>query len=145
MPTLELTQGLARTNTVYYMSIHPSRAVPMKCNLVLMLREFKMHLFVLHMARRSLQHTMYAPSSIQMFWYKFARFFKSNHCWNLRGQLLSPLGRATAHPISNTPVLQSPGMPVYFGVTSSIVTWFLMIYQCQKMFAECMICSLLHR
>ena len=146
MPTLEPSLGLARTNTVYYMSIRPPPAVPMKCNLVLMLREFKMHLFVLqHMARRSLQHVTYAPASLQMFWYKFAGFSKCYHWRNSRCQLLSPLGRAAANPISNTPVYQSPGVPVCFGGASRVAARFMMISRCHKIFAEFMIFSLLHR
>ena len=145
MPTLEPSLGLGRTNTMYYTSIRPPPAVPMKYNLVLMLRAFKLHLFVIHMACRILEHVMYAPASLQMFWYIFAGFSKYYHWRNSRCQLLSPLGRAAANPISNTPVYQSPGVPVCFGGASRIAARFMMISRCHKIFAEFMIFSLLHR
>ena len=145
MPILEPSLGLARTNTVYYTSIRPPPAVPLKCNLVLMLREFKMHLFILHMARQSLQHVTNAPASLQMFWYTFAGFSKCYHWRNSRCQLLSPLGRDAANPLSNTPVYQSPGVPVCFGGASRVAARFRMISQCHKFFPEFMIFSLQYR
>ena len=146
MPTLEPSLGLASTNTEYYTSIRRFPAVPMKCNLVLMLREFKMHLFVLlHMARRSIQHVTTGPASLQIFWYKFAGFSKCYHWQNSRCQPLSPLGCAAANPISNTPVCQSLGVPVCFGGASRVSARFMMISRCLKIFAEFMIFSLLHR
>ena len=136
MPTLEPSLGLARTNTVYYTSIHPPPAVPRKCNLVLMLREFKMHLFVQpHMARQSLQHVTYAPASLQIFWYNFAGFYKCYHWRNSHCQFLSPLWCAAANPISNTPVCQSPGVPVCFGGASRVAARFMMISWCHKIFS----------
>ena len=146
MPTLQPSLGLASTNTEYYTSIYWFPDVPMKCNLVLMLQEFQMHLFVLlQMARRRIQHVTSGPASLQMFWYKFAGFSKCYHWQDSRCEPLSPLGSTAANPISNTPICQSPGVPLCFGGASRVAARFMMISQGLKISAEFMTLSILHR
>ena len=85
---------------------------------------------------------MYAPASLQMFWYKFVGFSKYNYWQNLCCQLLGPLVCGAANPISNTPVYQSPGVHVSFGGASRIAARFMIISRCHQMFARIIcICS----